>query len=178
MAKQTVLLPGNVLKESFLDKYQITVAKLSQDIGLSPSAIRQLINNKLKISIVIALKLEKYFDKPVKYWIDLQNAYELSALEKNVEVQDALKKIPKAQKAPKAPPAKKTAAKAASAKAATAKAATGTRGRGAKKAEDKKPAGRKPAAPKAAKALKAVVKGPKAPRKPRTPKKPAGIPAI
>jgi addiction module HigA family antidote len=172
MAKQTVLVPGNVLKESFLDKYQITVAKLSQDIGLSPSAIRQLINNKLKISIVIALKLAKYFDKPVKYWIDLQNAYELSVLDKDAEVQDALKKVPKAQKAPKAPPAKKTATKVTSPKDATAKAAPATRGRGAKKAEDKKPVGRKPAAPKA------EAKGPKAPRKPRTPKNPAGTPAI
>jgi addiction module HigA family antidote len=139
MAKQTVLVPGTVLKEQFLDKYGINVSKLSADIGLSPSAIRQLINGRLKISLEIALKLEKYFDKPVKYWIDLQNAYSLADLSKDLELQDELKKIPKAQKIP----VPKKAADKASAK-------KGPAPKGAKKAADKKPAGRKPAAKKAA----------------------------
>jgi addiction module HigA family antidote len=138
MAKQTVLVPGAVLKEQFLDKYGINVSKLSADIGLSPSAIRQLINGRLKISLEIALKLEKYFDKPVKYWIDLQNAYSLADLAKNPELQDELKKIPKAQKIP------------VPKKAAGAAARKGPAPKGAKKVADKKPAGRKPAAKKAA----------------------------
>jgi addiction module HigA family antidote len=160
MKKQAVLVPGTVLKESFLDKYQISVAKLSDDIGLSPSAIRQIINNKLKISIIIALKLAKYFDTPVKYWIDIQNAYELSELDKDAALTDSLKKIPKAKKAP---PAKKPAAKKALAKKAAPKAA--------KKAADKKPAAKKAAgkkvAPKAAK--KPVAKAAKKPRAVKAP---------
>jgi addiction module HigA family antidote len=139
MAKQTVLVPGAVLKEQFLDKYGINVSKLSADIGLSPSAIRQLINGKLKISLEIALKLEKYFEKPVKYWIDLQNAYSLADLAKDPELQDELKKIPKAQKIPVP---KKAADKAPAKK--------GPAPKGAKKAVEKKPVGRKPAAKKAA----------------------------
>jgi addiction module HigA family antidote len=137
MAKQTILVPGAVLKEQFLDKYGITVSKLSEDIGLSSSAIRQLINGKLKISIEIALKLEKYFDKPAKYWIDLQNAYSLAELAKDSKLQDELKKIPKAQKNPVG---KKAADKSAGKKAPAPKEA--------KKAADKKPAARKPAASK------------------------------
>lgn len=139
MAKQTVLVPGAVLKEQYLDKYGINVSKLSADIGLSPSAIRQLINGKLKISLEIALKLEKYFDKPVKYWIDLQNAYSLADLAKNVELQNELKKIPKAQKIPVS---RKAAGKAPVKK--------GPAPKGAKKAAEKKPAAKKPAAKKAA----------------------------
>jgi addiction module HigA family antidote len=143
MAKQTILVPGAVLKEQFLDKYGINVSKLSEDIGLSPSAIRQLINGKLKISLEIALKLEKYFDKPIKYWLDLQNAYSLADLAKNAELQDALKKIPKAQKIVVS---KRAADKTAAKKGPAPKAA--------KKVADKKPAGRKPAAKKAADAVK------------------------
>jgi addiction module HigA family antidote len=153
MKKQTVLVPGSVLKEKFLETYQISVSKISEDIGLSPSAVRQIINNRLKISIVVGLRLSKYFDTPSKYWIDLQNDYELAELEKDSALMDALKKIPKAKKAP---PAKKPAAKAAP------KAV-----KSAKQAADKKTTGKK-AAPKAA------AKGPKAPRKPRTPKAPVG----
>jgi addiction module HigA family antidote len=159
MAKQTVLVPGIVIKE-LLEKYGIPVSKLSSDIGLSPSGVRQLIKGNLKISLEIALKLEKYFAKPVKYWLDLQNAYALSELAKDAKLQDELKKIPKAQKAP---PAAEKAAKPAAKKGAASKAAAKTPA--AQKSTGKKPAtGKKAAAPKAETA-------PKAARKPRTAKK-------
>ncbi|GHV15801.1 hypothetical protein FACS189493_0260 [Spirochaetia bacterium] len=137
-----VLIPGLVLKEK-LEEYRIPVAKVSEDIGLSPSAVRQLLNNKLKVSIVIALRLAKYFDTPVEYWINLQTTYELAELGKDSALSNSLKKIPKAKKLPA--PEKKTAPKAA-------KGPKGKRGPkpGAKKAADKKPA----KAPKAAKTSK------------------------
>jgi addiction module HigA family antidote len=140
MAKQTILVPGAVLKEQYLDKYGISVSKLSEDIGLSPSAIRQLINGKLKISLEIALKLEKYFEKPVKYWIDMQYAYSLSEMGKDPELQEELRNIPKAQKIPVS-------------KKAAADKAVGRRGsaaKGTKSVAEKKTAGRKPAARKQA----------------------------
>jgi addiction module HigA family antidote len=133
MATQTIRVPGTVLKEQYLDKYGIPVSKLSVDIGLSPSAIRQLINGRLKISLEIALKLERYFEKPVKYWIDLQNTYSLAELAKDTEFQEALKRIPTAQKVP----VPKKAADKAAAKKAPVQNGTKTAGR--------KPAARKPA---------------------------------
>jgi addiction module HigA family antidote len=154
MAKQTILVPGVVLKEQFLDKYGITVAKLSEDIGLSASAIRQLINGRLKVSLEIALKLEKYFGKPLKYWLDLQNAYGLAELAKNSKLQEDLKKIPLAQKIPVP---KKAADKPAGRRGAAAP-------KGEKKAADKKPAGRNPAAGKTSAASTA-------PKRSRSPKK-------
>jgi addiction module HigA family antidote len=140
MAKTTVLVPGTVLK-GLLESYHIPVTKISEDIGLSPSAIRQLVNNKLKISTIIALKLAKYFDKKPEYWIGLQTGYELSLFQKDAKVIAALKTVPKAQKQPA--PAPKKAAAPAPKKSPKAKA-------GAKPAAPKKPAAaRKPAAPKA-----------------------------
>ena len=103
MKKQAVLIPGDVLKEKYMDAYQISVATISKDIGLSPSAIRQLINNKLKISIKIAWKLSKYFDTPIEEWINLQNKYELAELGGDVEFMESIKSIPKAKKAESAP---------------------------------------------------------------------------
>ncbi|GHT79240.1 hypothetical protein FACS1894130_07390 [Spirochaetia bacterium] len=155
MAKQTVLVPGTVLK-GLLDDYNIKVAKISEDIGLSPSAVRQLINNKLKVSPIIALRLSKYFDKSAQYWIDLQNNLELSQLKNDAKTTASLKKIAKAKKQPAAVTAK--AAKGA-------KAAPGKRGRKAAvgKTGAKAGPGRKPG-------KKAGAVAEKKPRKPRTPK--------
>jgi addiction module HigA family antidote len=139
MAKTTISLPGTVLK-GLLDSYHISVAKISEDIGLSPSAVRQLISNKLKISTIIAFKLAKYFDKKPEYWINLQTNYELSLLQKDANVAALLKTVPKAQKQP-APKPVKPAAKPAAGKGAKAKAAA-------------KPAAAKPAAAKKTRTVK------------------------
>jgi addiction module HigA family antidote len=156
MAKATVLVPGTVLKD-LLDKYNIPVAKVSDDIGLSPSAVRQILNNKLKISIVIALKLAKYFGKKPEYWINLQTSHELTQLQKDTKVSAELKRIPEAKKLP--PPEKKP----------------GKPGRPAKSAKDAaKPRGRPGRKPGSGKAAAAAAPVEKKPRKPRTPKpKPA-----
>jgi addiction module HigA family antidote len=117
MAKTTIPLPGAVLK-GLLDSYHISVAKISEDIGLSPSAVRQLVNNKLKISTIIAFKLAKYFDKKPEYWINLQTNYEVSLLQKDASVTALLKTVPKAQKQPTPKAVKPAAGKGSKAKAA------------------------------------------------------------
>jgi addiction module HigA family antidote len=110
MKKQPVLVPGLVLKESFLDAYQLSPAKLAEDVQLSQSAIRQILTNKTKISLNVALRLAKYFGNDVRYWIDLQNNYDLAEAEKDEKLSAALKSISKAQKpSPKAIAAKKAA---------------------------------------------------------------------
>ena len=132
MKKQAVLVPGAVLKESFIDEYHISVAKIAEDIGLSPSAVRQLMNNKLKISIKIAWKLSQYFGTPLEYWIDMQNNYDIAELEKNGDFMACIKAIPKAKKS-----------------AAPEKAAARSRGKQESVKEEPKPARRKNS-PKAA----------------------------
>ncbi|MDR1108318.1 MAG: HigA family addiction module antidote protein [Spirochaetaceae bacterium] len=113
MKKQPVLVPGVVLKESFLDVYQLTPAKLAEDLQLSQSAIRQILTNKTKISLNVGIRLAKYFGNGVQYWIELQNNYDLAEADKDEEFIAILKSIPKVQKPSKAAVAKKAAAAAA-----------------------------------------------------------------
>jgi addiction module HigA family antidote len=90
--------PGVVFKK-FLDDYQLTAAKVADDIKLSQSSIRLLISGKLKISVPIALRLAKYFGNKPEFWIDIQNKYELIESTKNdQDFIEVLKNIPKAKK--------------------------------------------------------------------------------
>jgi addiction module HigA family antidote len=115
--------PGAVFK-GYLDQYNLTAAKVAQDIKLSQSSIRLLIGGKLKISVPIALRLSKYFGNKAEYWIDLQNTYELAESAKNSKLASILKVIPRAKKQePKAPAAKKPAKAKAAKKPAVKKAA-------------------------------------------------------
>ncbi|MDR3139777.1 MAG: HigA family addiction module antidote protein, partial [Treponema sp.] len=124
-----------VLKEQFLDEYGLTPAKIAEDIGLSQSIIRQILGNKAKISLRIALHLSKYFGNPVQYWVELQNNYDLAQLEGDPELADILKKLPKAKK------------QSSSVKKAAAAAKNGVAKRGSPKKDAAAP--RKPRTPKA-----------------------------
>jgi addiction module HigA family antidote len=142
MKKQSVLVPGTVLKENYLDAYQLSPGKLAEDIGLSASAVRTVLINKAKITLNVAVRLSKYFGTPVQYWVDLQNAYDLAELEKDAELTESLKKI---QKAKKPAPSKKAAAaengKKTAAKQSAAPKSASKKGPAVKRAsaKDKKP---------------------------------------
>ncbi|MDR3161502.1 MAG: HigA family addiction module antidote protein [Spirochaetaceae bacterium] len=115
MAKQSVKIPGVVLKETFLDEYGLSAAKVAEETGLSQSAIRQVLTGKTRISLNVALRLAKYFGNTFQYWLDLQTQYDLAELQKDAAFAEAVKKIPKAKKqapAKKADPKKAAAGKA------------------------------------------------------------------
>jgi addiction module HigA family antidote len=128
MAKQSAKIPGAVLKESFLDGYGLSAAKVAEDTGLSQSAIRQILTGKTRITLNVAVRLAKYFGNAFQYWLDLQTQFDLAELQKDAAFADAVKKIPKAKKQA---PAKKAEPKKAAAKKAVPKAAV--RKPGAKK---------------------------------------------
>jgi addiction module HigA family antidote len=109
--------PGTVFK-SFLDEFQLTPAKFAEDIKLSQSSVRLLINNKLKISVAFALRFAKYFGNKPEFWIELQNSYELSEVTKDPKESGILKSIQKAKKPAAVQRTAKTGAAPRGAKAA------------------------------------------------------------
>ena len=132
MAK-TTQTPVSVLK-SYMDEFELNPYSLSKAISLSPSAVRQILVGKSKITVPTALRLAKFFGETPVYWLDLQREVDLSEAEKDKELADVLKGISKAKKdttkakpEATAKPAKRTAkaekqkAKDPSAKPATRK---------------------------------------------------------
>lgn len=118
MAKSAIVSPGIVLKEKFMVPFQLKPAQLAKGIGLNPAIISNILNNKQRITLPIALRLTKFFQTPENYWIDLQFQYDYAKVTSNAVLKAALKNISPAvmpKEAPAAAPAKKPA-KAGSAK--------------------------------------------------------------
>jgi addiction module HigA family antidote len=122
MAKQSAKIPGVVLKESFLDPYGLSPAKVAEDTGLSQSTIRQILIGKMRISLNVAFRLAKYFGNTFQYWLDLQTRFDVAELQNDPAFTDTVKKIPKAKK--QAPAKKTVAGKAVSKTAAERKPKT------------------------------------------------------
>jgi addiction module HigA family antidote len=115
MPKQTQT-PASTLN-ALIEEYQLNPFSLSKEIKLSPSAVRQLVTGKSKISVATSLRLAKFFDKPSSFWLDLQREADLDEAAKDKALQDALKSISRVKKpAPKAKTAAKPKAAAKGAK--------------------------------------------------------------
>lgn len=87
---------GDVLVEEFLEPLEITPYRLAKDLGVSTSSILDLVHNKRKISIEMALRLSKYFGTSSKFWLNMQN--ELDLRETREKLENDLDKIPSCEK--------------------------------------------------------------------------------
>ena len=82
---------GDILKDEFLDPLEVTAYRLAKGINVSTSSILDLIHNKRKISVEMALRLSKYFGNTSKFWLNLQN--ELDIRETKIKLSVELEKI-------------------------------------------------------------------------------------
>ncbi|MDR1238736.1 MAG: HigA family addiction module antidote protein [Treponema sp.] len=133
MAKSVTLLPGKVLKEKFMEPYQLKSTALAKEIGVYPAIISNVLNNKQRITIPLGLRLAKFFKTTEKYWTDLQFNYDYEQAVKDSALKAALKGIRAAVKPKKeAAPAGKKTGKAAPQKKAPGKKSPGKKARAAK----------------------------------------------
>jgi addiction module HigA family antidote len=77
MEKLNNIHPGEVLKKEFLDPLNITAYRLSKDICIPQTRISEIIKGKRRITADTALRLSKYFGNSAKFWMGLQDDYDL-----------------------------------------------------------------------------------------------------
>ncbi|MBK8505967.1 MAG: HigA family addiction module antidote protein [Saprospiraceae bacterium] len=71
------LHPGEILVEEFLKPLAISAYKLSKDIGMPQTRTSMIIKGNRKITADTALRLSKYFGTSAKFWLGLQNDFDL-----------------------------------------------------------------------------------------------------
>lgn len=72
---------GDILKAEFLDPLDISAYRLAKEINVSTSSILDIVHNKRKISVEMAIRFSKYFGNSSKFWLNLQNELELREME-------------------------------------------------------------------------------------------------
>ena len=69
--------PGEVLLEEFLKPMGLSQNRLSLEIGVHPRRINEIVLGKRRITADTALRLARYFGTSPKFWMGLQNDYDL-----------------------------------------------------------------------------------------------------
>jgi antitoxin HigA-1 len=77
MANLKNIHPGEVLSEEFLIPFGISAYKLAKDVGIPQTRLSQILKGKRRITADTALRLSKYFGTSAKFWLGLQDDFDL-----------------------------------------------------------------------------------------------------
>jgi antitoxin HigA-1 len=75
--------PGEILLEEFLKPLGISAYKLSKDIGIPQTRTSEIIKGHRRITADTALRLSSYFGNSAKFWLGLQNDFDLEEEKKS-----------------------------------------------------------------------------------------------
>lgn len=69
--------PGEVLLEEFLKPMGLSQYRVAQGISVPPRRINEIVQGKRSITADTALRLARYFGMSERFWLNLQNRYDL-----------------------------------------------------------------------------------------------------
>ena len=77
MEKLPNVHPGEVLNVEFLEPLKISAYRLSKDLKIPQTRISEIIKGRRRITADTALRLSKYFGNSAKFWLGLQDDYDI-----------------------------------------------------------------------------------------------------
>ncbi|WP_194851518.1 HigA family addiction module antitoxin [Nonlabens antarcticus] len=77
MEKLNNIHPGEILLTEFLEPLEITAYRLSKDLKIPQTRISEIVKGNRRITADTALRLSKYFGNSAKFWLGLQDDYDI-----------------------------------------------------------------------------------------------------
>jgi addiction module HigA family antidote len=69
--------PGEILQEEFLRPLGISAYRLAKDTFLPQTRISEILKGKRRITADTALRFSRFFGTSAKFWLGLQNDFDL-----------------------------------------------------------------------------------------------------
>ena len=77
MKKLRNIHPGEILLEEFLVPSGLSAYKLSKDVGIPQTRVSEIIKGNRRVTADTALRLSKYFGNSAKFWLGLQDDFDI-----------------------------------------------------------------------------------------------------
>lgn len=77
MKKLSNIHPGEILRYEFLEPLGISAYKLSKDLKIPQTRISKIIKGNRRITADTALRLSIYFGTSAKFWLGLQDDFDI-----------------------------------------------------------------------------------------------------
>ena len=77
MEKLNNIHPGEILNEEFLIPLEITAYRLAKETFIPQTRVSEIIKGNRRITADTALRFSKYFGTTAKFWLGLQDDYDI-----------------------------------------------------------------------------------------------------
>lgn len=82
MKKLENIHPGEILLNEFLEPLGISAYRISKDLNIPQTRVSEIVKGNRRITADTALRLSKYFGNSAKFWLGIQNDYDIEEEEK------------------------------------------------------------------------------------------------
>ncbi len=83
MEKLANVHPGEILLYEFLEPLEISAYRLSKDLKIPQTRISEIVKGRRRITADTALRLSKYFGNSAKFWLGLQDDFDIEEGKEN-----------------------------------------------------------------------------------------------
>ena len=91
MSMHNPMHPGEFIREIYITPFNLSMRKVAESLGVSPSTLTRLLNGDSNMSPEMALRLSKGLGRTPESWLTMQDQYDLWHAKKKVN----LKKVRK-----------------------------------------------------------------------------------
>jgi addiction module HigA family antidote len=78
--------PGEVLLEEFLKPLDVSQNSLARAVNVPPRRINEIVHGKRSVSADTAVRLSRFFGTSEKFWLGLQDDYDLEEARQKVDL--------------------------------------------------------------------------------------------
>jgi len=83
--------PGEILREEYLKSLNLSGTALAKELHVSVPTVNDIVRGRRAITADMAVRLAKFFRTTEQFWLNLQDAYEVSRAKERLA--DTLKEI-------------------------------------------------------------------------------------
>ena len=83
MEKLKNIHPGEVLLEEFLKPLKVSAYRLSKETLIPQTRVSEIIKGRRRITADTALRFSKFFGNSTRFWLGLQDDYDIEEVESN-----------------------------------------------------------------------------------------------
>ena len=83
--------PGEFIRETYIEAFDISIRSLAKSLDVSPSTLARIVSLRSAVSPEMALRLSKALGRSPESWLAMQHNYDLWRAKKSADLSDVQK---------------------------------------------------------------------------------------
>ncbi len=83
--------PGEFIQETYIEPFGISIRSLAGSLGVAPSTLARVVNQRSAVSPEMALRLSKALGRTAESWLEMQRNFDLCQAKKSADLTNVRK---------------------------------------------------------------------------------------